>query len=141
MTMTEPAVAAHVTNAEGEVAQGDYPIPAGWRILVEPIKVEEKTAGGIHLPTSAVEAKEHLRYIGRVVAMGPLCYQHKKFADADGSALKWCVEGDYIAYGAYAGQEIKVRNKKGDAYVSLRLLNDDEVLAVIPSPDSVLIYC
>ena len=42
---------------------------------------------------------------------------------------------------AYSGQEMKVRNMSGDDYAALRLINDDEVLAVIPSPTSVMIYC
>ena len=134
--MTEAAI-AEIHEEIGEVAPSDYPIPAGWRVLIEPIKIEEKTEGGIVLPTAAVEAKEHLRYIGRVVAMGPLCYKHAKFGDAG----PWCKVGDMVAYGAYAGQEIKIRNKAGDKYVSLKLINDDEVLSVIPVPESVLIYC
>jgi len=138
--MTEEAV-AEIHAGTGEVAARDYPIPTGWRILIEPIKIEEKTTGGIVLPTAAVEAKEHLRYIGRVVAMGPLCYKHAKFMGGDSDRVYWCAVGDMVAYGAYAGQEIKVRNKNGSEYVSLKLINDDEVLAVIPTPDSVLIYC
>lgn len=137
--MTEPAL-AEIPSGD-EIAPEDYPTPTGWRILVEPIRIEEKTSGGIVLPNQAVEAKEHLRYIGRVVAMGPLCYQHQKFRDADGAAVKWCEIGDHIAYGAYAGQEVKIRNKSGDKYVGLKLLNDDEVLCVLPNPDSVMIYC
>ena len=122
----------------GQVADGDYPLPTGWRILVEPIEIDDTTSGGIALPTQAVEAKEHLRYIGRVVAMGPLCYKHSKFGKEE---KPWCQVGDMIAYGAYAGQEIKVRNEAGDKYVALKLINDDEVLSVIPRPESVLIYC
>jgi len=121
----------------GEVNPKDYPIPAGWRVLIEPIKIEEKTQGGIVLPERAKEAKEHLRHIGRVVAMGPLCYKHVKFQDCD----PWCSVGDMVAYGAYSGQQMQVRNSDGNDYVALRLINDDEVLAVIPSPDSVMIYC
>jgi len=135
--MTEAAI-AEITNLHGEVNQDDYPIPAGWRILIEPIKIEEKTQSGIVLPTQAVEAKEHLRYIGRVVAMGPLCYKHSKFGPGQ---EPWCAVGDFVAYGAYAGQEIKVRDRAGQKFVSLKLINDDEVLSVIPKPESVLIYC
>lgn len=128
---------AEIINLDGEVAPEIYPVPTGWRILVEPIKIEERSSGGIVLPESAVEAKEHLRYIGRVVSMGPLCYKHAKFEGGG----PWCEVGDYIAYGAYAGQEVKVHNRSKTKYVALRLINDDEVLAVINDPTSVLIYC
>lgn len=138
--MTEPAI-AEIHAVDGDVAQEDYPVPAGWRVLIEPVKIEAMTASGIALPTQAVEAKEHLRYIGKVVRMGHLCYQHPKFLGADKAAVNWCQVGDFVAYGAYAGQEIKVRNKSGDGLVALKLINDDEVLAVIPNPTSVHIYC
>jgi co-chaperonin GroES (HSP10) len=133
--MTETALAD--VAPIGEVSPQDYPIPAGWRVLIEPIKIEETTQGGIVLPEAAKEAKEHLRHIGRVVDMGELCYKHGKFQGCE----PWCKVGDYVAYGAYSGQEMKVRNSKGTDYVALRLINDDEVLAVIPSPTSVMIYC
>lgn len=132
---------ASVPIIEEQVDAADYPDPVGWRVLIEPIKIEDVSAGGIALPTQAVQAKEHLRYIGKVVKMGHLCYQHQKFRDADGTSLKWCNVGDYVAYGAYAGQEISVRNKKRDGLVKLRLINDDEILSVITDPSSVHIYC
>lgn len=139
--MSETAAAVQITNLDSEVEFSDYPVPVGWRILIEPIKVEEKTASGLVLPEQAIAAKEHLRYIGKVVAMGHLCYQHAKFTGETGEQRAWCKVGDYVAHGAYAGQEIKVRDRSGRRYVSLKLLNDDEVLAVIPRPESVLIYC
>lgn len=138
--MTDPAI-AEMLEPEGDVAEGDYPIPAGWRILIEPIKIEATTASGIALPQESVQAKEHLRYIGKVVSMGDLCYQHAKFMGADKAALKWCKVGDFVAYGAYAGQEIQVRNRTRDGLVTLKLINDDEILAVVPNPMSVHIYC
>jgi len=136
--MTETATVAEIVNAAGDIAPDDYPIPVGWRVLIEPIKVEEKTQSGLVLPEQAREAKEHLRSIGRVVAMGPLCYQHAKFGPKPDP---WCQVGDYVAYGAYSGAELKVRSRNDDGWVSLKLINDDEVLSVIPTPESVLIYC
>lgn len=108
--------------------------PTGWRILVRPVKIETKSAGGIVLPESVKQAKEHLRYVGQVVAMGPLCYLHDKF----GGDQPWCTVGDWIAYGQYAGQEMLV--KIDDGIEKLRIINDDEVLCTMPSPDSVTVY-
>lgn len=108
-----------------------YPQPTGYRLLVEPVQVKQETAGGIALPEQAVKAQEYLRYIGKVVAMGPEAYQHDKFHGA------WCEVGDWIAYGQYAGQELMVRSEDGPK--KLRLINDDEVLARV-NPDQMMIY-
>lgn len=107
--------------------------PTGWRILVRPVKIEERTTGGIYLPEQAKEAKEALRYVGQVVAMGPLCYQHAKFEGGE----PWCQVGDHIAFGQYAGQEILAKSPEG--VEKLRLINDDEVLCTLESAEAVTV--
>jgi co-chaperonin GroES (HSP10) len=116
------------------IPESRLPQPVGWRVLIEPVKVEEKTKGGIVLAHDTVKAKEHLRYLGRVVAMGSLCYSDERF-----HGERWCDVGDYVAYGQYAGQEVVIRDTEA-APVKLRLVNDDEILARIPEPEAVLIY-
>lgn len=118
-----------------EIAAEDIPQPVGWRILVEPIRVEEKTTGGIVLPGQAIEAKEHLRYIGKVIAMGPLCYKHSKFEGCE----PWCAVGDWIAYGQYTGHEIRVRTKNGNKTV-LRIVNDDTIQCKVGNPKAIVNY-
>lgn len=118
-----------------EIAPEDIPQPVGWRILVEPIKVEEITLGGIVLPGQTVEAKEHLRYVGKVIAMGPQCYKHAKFEGGE----PWCKVGDWIAYGQYTGHEIRVRTKSGGKTV-LRVVNDDTIQCAIPNPKAIVNY-
>jgi len=120
---------------ESAIDPVDLPVAVGWRILIEPIQIDDTTEGGIALPTSVIEAKEYLRYVGRVVAMGPLCYRHAKFV----GGVDWCAVGDWVAYGQYAGQTINIRNKDG-GLTELKLLNDDEVMCKLPNPESVLIY-
>ncbi len=109
----------------------NLPKPTGYRLLIEPVQVKQQSAGGIALPEQAVKAQEYLRYIGKVVAMGPEAYQHEKFQGA------WCEVGDWIAYGQYAGQELVVRTEEGPR--KLRLINDDEVLARV-DPQQMMIY-
>ena len=128
-------VVQHVVEA-AQVAPGDLPTPTGWRILIEPLRVEERTAGGIMLPEQSKKAKEHLNYIGRVVAMGPLCYRDPKFGDGG----PWCQVGDWVAYGQYAGQQVLVRTDDRAGAVAMRLCNDDEILCRLASPESVLVY-
>ncbi len=129
--MTETALEV----LEAKIRPEDLPEAVGWRVLIEPIEVEEKTKGGLFLPEEAKKAKEYLRYIGRVVTMGPLCYKHAKFEGGE----PWCQVGDWVAYGQYAGQEVVVRTEDGSR-VKLKIVNDDEILSKIPNPEAVLIY-
>jgi co-chaperonin GroES (HSP10) len=108
------------------------PQPTGYRILIEPIEVKQETASGIALPDISQKAQEHLRYIGKVVSMGEEAYQHAKFT------APWCKEGDWVAHGQYAGQELQVRTDDGTAK-KYRLVNDDEILAVV-DPATMMIY-
>lgn len=119
----------------------DHPIPVGYKILIEPIHIEERTRGGLYLPDQAIEAKEHLRNVARVLALGPLCYKHKKF-EVDGVPQPpWCKVGDFISFNVYSGEKQLVRRKNGErGWVELRLINDDQVVAVVQNPDSVRIY-
>lgn len=111
--------------------------PAGWRILVEPVEVQRQTAGGILLAEESVKAQEYLRYVGKVVDMGELAYMDPKFRPhPNAKATPWCKVGDFIAHGKYAGQEV-IANVDGEQK-RYRLLNDDEVLAVVKDPADIV---
>jgi hypothetical protein len=74
------------------------PKPTGWRLLVLPFKMKEKTKGGVILAEDTLERQQVASQVGLVMAMGPQCYKDK------------------------------------ERY----LLNDDEVLATIDSPEDIL---
>ena len=99
------------------------PQPVGYRILIRPVPVVEKTKGGIILTDKSREDQSYLNSIGQVIAMGPECYSDRK--------KSWCKVGDWILYGRYAGAKISVQN------VKMVLINDDEVLGTLESPDIV----
>jgi len=112
--------------------------PAGWRILVEPVEIKRETAGGIALPEESVRAQEYLRYFGRVVAMGPLCYRNERFKlhpQAEGYE-PFCKIGDMVVFDRHAGQE--VLQKRGDNTIRFRVINDDNVLAVVTDESSIV---
>lgn len=120
---------------EGEaISPEKLPQPSGWRILVGMLTIEETTAGGIVLPKEHREGQEYLRSIAKVLAVGKLAYQHDKFQG--GVSLEkrkptpWVEVGDIVLIGQYAGQSINVIDN--DKPQSLKLLNDDEILSVIP---------
>lgn len=118
----------------------ELPKPKGWRILIKPIEVQERTEGGLYLPEETKKAQEYLRYVGQVVAMGDLCYRHEKFRgegdDPRHVPAPWCEVGDYVAHGQYSGQEVLVKTE--DGVEKYRLVNDDEILAVITDPNTVV---
>ena len=108
--------------------EGKIPRPTGWRILVLPFKMKEKTKGGLMLAETTLEKQQVASQVGLVMAMGPDCYKDKeRYADGP-----WCKVNDWIMFARYAGSRIKIDGGE------MRLLNDDEVLATIDSPEDIL---
>ena len=95
--------------------------------MILPFSQKTVTKGGIHLAESYVEKERLATNVGFVISLGPDAYKDEnKFPNGP-----WCKEKDWIIFGRYAGARIKIDG--GD----LRLLNDDEVLAVISNPEDV----
>lgn len=109
----------------------NLPEPAGWKILVRPIRVRAKTEGGIELPASSQEAQSYLRTVGQVIAMGPGCYSHPKFT----GAAPWCKVGDWIRYRQHTGHKDLIKTEKGRPPAEFIYINDDEVIATAQTPD------
>lgn len=90
--------------------------PLADRILVEIVEEEEVKKGGIILPDTAKEKPQQ----GKVIAVGP------GRVDDKGNRIPLEVKkGDYILFGKYSGQEIKMEDKE---YLIMR---EDDVLAII----------
>ena len=53
------------------------PKPTGWRMLVLPFKMREKTKGGIVLDEQTLERQQVAYQCGLVLRMGPDCYKYK----------------------------------------------------------------
>ena len=104
------------------------PKPTGWRLIVLPFKMKEVTKGGLHLAETTLERQQVASQVGLVMAMGPQCYKDKeRYPEGP-----WCKEKDWIMFARYAGSRIKIDGGE------MRLLNDDEVLATIDSPEDIL---
>ena len=54
------------------------PKPTGWRLLVLPFKMKDKTKGGIVLAETTLERQQVASQVGLVMAMGPQCYKDKR---------------------------------------------------------------
>lgn len=72
-------------------------IPIGERIVLKPIKAEEKTKSGIYLPKGAEEKKQ-----GVVESVG---------TSKEGKPLP-LNKGDKVIYGGYSSEEIEIEGEK-----------------------------
>jgi chaperonin GroES len=90
--------------------------PMNDKILISKAVAEEKSEGGIYLPSGAQEKPLE----GIVIAVGPGALSDKN--ERQTMQLK---EGDKILYSKYSGTEIKVEGYE------LLILSEKEVLAVI----------
>lgn len=84
--------------------------PIGKRILIKPVKEEEKTRGGIYIPESAKEKKKQ----GIVVEVGNI--EEKEFP---------VQKGDLILYTGYSSEELEM---DGEKYL---ILDSKDVIAKI----------
>ncbi len=86
------------------------------RVIVQRVKEEEKTKGGLYIPDSAKEKPVE----GLILAVG-----NGKVLD-DGTVRKLDVkEGDRVLFGKYSGTEVKI---DGEEHLIMR---EDDILGVI----------
>ncbi len=104
------------------------PQPSGWRMVLFPLKLQGKTKGGVLLTDETVTESQVTTNICKVLKMGPECYKDKeKFPSGP-----WCKEGDWVLITRYAGSRIRIDGGE------LRIINDDEILAVVDDPRDIL---
>ncbi len=104
------------------------PNPSGYRITLFPLKLENKTKSGIHLTDETIQESQITTNICKVLKVGPDAYKDKeKFPTGP-----WCKVDDWVLITRYAGSRIKIDGGE------LRIINDDEILAVIDDPRDVL---
>ena len=104
------------------------PKPTGWRILVLPFRMGEKTKGGILVGQEALDRQQVASQCGNVLAMGPHCYKDKeRYPEGP-----WCKVDDWVIFARYAGSRIQIEGGE------IRLLNEDEILATVTNPEDIL---
>lgn len=72
-------------------------IPIGERVVLKPVKAEEKTKSGIYLPKGTEEKKQ-----GIIESVG---------TSKEGKSLP-LNKGDKVIYGGYSSEEIEIDNEK-----------------------------
>jgi len=106
------------------------PNPTGWRILVLPYKGQGKTKGGIILSDTTIEERGFTTVTALVLKVGPDAYRDtERFPNG-----AWCKKGDWIIFGRYAGSRFGIEGGE------VRILNDDEIIAVVKDPEDILQY-
>ena len=104
------------------------PNPTGYRITLFPLKLDSKTKSGIILTDDTVQESHLTTNICKVLKVGPDAYKDKeKFPTGP-----WCKTDDWVLITRYAGSRIRIDGGE------LRIINDDEILAVIDDPRDIL---
>ncbi len=129
------------------------PDPVGWRMLVALPTMAERTAGGIIILDEVNERERAATVVGRVLAMGDLCYSDtRRFGskriwvpedgkpDAESTrgywtdkTVPWCKVGDTVMFSRYSGMRFKSRDIESGDMVEYRMLNDDEIVGTVPA--------
>ena len=104
------------------------PDPTGWRILVMPFQVKEKSEGGVIIAQETLDRARAAVQVGYVLKMGPLCYKD----DDKYPTGPWCKPKDWVIFARYAGSRMGIDGGE------IRMLNDDEVLGTIGDPKDLI---
>ena len=106
------------------------PDPTGWRILVLPYKGQGKTKGGVILADETIEERGYTTVTGLVLKIGPDAYRDEtRYPNGP-----WCKINDWIIFGRYAGSRFGIEGGE------VRILNEDEIIAVVKDPEDILQY-
>ena len=132
MTKAKLIVPKHIWDGKAVEKQkkelDKVPNPTGYRMTLFPLKLESKTKSGLYLTDETVQESQLTTNICKVLKMGPECYEDKqKFPSGP-----WCKVDDWVLITRYAGSRIRIDGGE------LRIINDDEILAVIDDPRDIL---
>lgn len=98
--------------------------PTEYKVLISPIRVDEKTKGGIILPDEHKDREQFAQMQGTLVAISPLAFTYADKNDwGDAAKPK---PGDKVLFAKFAGAAVK--GKDGNDY---RLVNDKDIAAVL----------
>ena len=139
--MNEPRLLSPAQWAAGQAPLDDpkpteidpLPNPTGWRLLIQPMRVEEKTQGGIVLVPESKQYNDTACHVGKVIKQGPTCYQGEQFS------VPWCHVGDYVLYSKHVGQRVEIKELDGTITPYL-IMNDDDIRGLVNDPARIRMY-
>jgi chaperonin GroES len=98
--------------------------PTEYKVLVQPIKVDAKTKGGIILPDEHKDREQFAQMQGTLVAISPLAFTYA--GEADWGDAEKPKPGDKVMFAKFAGAAVK-----GMDGADYRIINDKDVSAVL----------
>lgn len=117
-------------GTDSETKAGALPSPTGWKLLCIVPDVDTKIAGtslDLVRDATTLRQEEHATTVLFVMRIGPDAYKDAtKFPNG-----AWCKEGDFVLVRTYSGTRFKIFGKE------FRLINDDQVEAVVQDPRGV----
>ncbi len=95
--------------------------PIGFKVIIKPEEVDEKTVGGIIIPEAVKEQEKHAVTKGVLIEVADQAFTYAEIAEPNKPKV-----GDTVYYSRYAGTSIK--GNDGQEY---RLCNDEDITAVV----------
>jgi co-chaperonin GroES (HSP10) len=116
-------------QASTEQKAKQLPDPVGWRLLCAVPKAPDTFENSAIVKADVVKRnEEHGTTVLMVLKVGDLAYKDKeKFPTGP-----WCKEGDFILVRTYSGTRFKIYGEE------FRLLNDDQVEAIVEDPRGIV---
>ncbi len=107
------------------------PDPVGWHMLIALPTMQERSDGGIIIPDTVNDRERAATVVGRVLAMGELCYlDTRKFGP---SPKPWCKVGDTVLFSRYSGMRFRAKDLESGDMVEYRMLADDNIVGTVPA--------
>ncbi len=100
--------------------------PVEFKVLIDPVKVEETTKGGIILPDNTKESEKFAQIKGRIVACSPLAFTYASKEEWAAAGAEKPKPGDVVSHAKYAG--VRLKGKDGKEYL---IVNDKDICAVL----------
>lgn len=132
MITTREALDAALDNGQWITAE-DVPDPSplpripGVGILVRPVPVRRKSAGGILIPESVRAERDYLNTVGKVLALGELAFKDEDIYRTG----PWVKPGDYVVYTKYAGSKLWWKG------VQLLIIKAGAIELVVDKPEDI----
>lgn len=77
-----------------------------YNVLVKPVEIETKTAGGIIRVESTIEREKYAATEGEVIAISPLAFGYDRWPEG----YRPPVVGEYVVFAKFTGMRIKGRD-------------------------------
>jgi len=100
-------------------------LPMEYNVLVKPRSVDEKTQGGVILPSVSKDADKYKQTIGTLIAVSPMAFKNADWPeDRQKSKPR---PGDTVFYARYSGASSGITGNDGEEYI---IIKDIDITAI-----------